>query len=41
MGDALGTYVYEGDIDNAKLTKNGVTVEETAKAKTPRVTFFD
>ena len=41
MGDAPGTYVYEGDIDNAKLTKNGVTVEETAKAKTPRVTFFD
>ena len=41
MGDAPGTYVYAGDIDNAKLAKNGVTVEETAKAKTPRVTFFD
>lgn len=41
MGEAPGTYVYAGDIDNAKLTKNGVTVEETAKAKTPRVTFFD
>lgn len=41
LGDAPGTYIYEGDIDNAKLTKNGVTIEATAKAKTPRVTFFD
>lgn len=40
QGDAPGTYVYEGDIDNKKLTKNGVTVQDTAKAKTPRVTFF-
>lgn len=41
MGDAPGTYVYVGDIDNAKLAKNGVTVADEAKAKTPRVTFFD
>ena len=41
MGDAPGTYVYQGSIDSAKVTANGVTVEETAKAATPRVTFFD
>ena len=41
MGDAPGTYVYQGSIDNKKLTENGVTVEATAKAATPRVTFFD
>lgn len=41
MGDAPGTYVYVGDIDKAKLTKNGISVEATAKAATPRVTFFD
>lgn len=40
-GDATGTYVYEGDIDNKKLTENGVTVSDTAKAKIPRVTFWD
>lgn len=41
MGDAPGTYVYQGSIDNSKLTANEVTVEATAKAATPRVTFFD
>lgn len=41
QGDAPGTYVYQGDIDNKKLTENGVTVQDTAKAKTPRVTFWD
>ena len=41
MGDAPGTYVYQGSIDSAKVTANGVTVEATAKAATPRVTFFD
>ena len=40
-GDAPGTYIYEGSIDNAKLTATGVTVSEEAKAATPRVTFFD
>lgn len=40
-GDAPGTYVFEGSIDNTKLVKNGVTVSEEAKAVLPRVTFFD
>lgn len=41
MGDAPGTYVYQGSIDKAKLTANGVTVQDEAKAATTRVTFFD
>ena len=41
MGDAPGTYVYQGSIDNAKVKANGITVEATAKTATPRVTFFD
>lgn len=41
QGDAPGTYIFEGSIDNAKLTENGVTVSAEAKAATPRVTFFD
>lgn len=41
QGDAPGTYIYEGSIDNAKLTETGVTVSDEAKAATPRVTFFD
>ena len=41
QGDAPGTYVYQGSIDNEKVKANGVTVEATAKAATPRVTFFD
>lgn len=41
QGDAAGTYVYQGDIDNAKLTETGVTVSEEAKTATPRVTFWD
>jgi len=41
QGDAPGTYVYQGSIDNAKLTEAGVTVSDEAKAATPRVTFFD
>ena len=40
-GDAPGTYIYEGSIDNKKLTATGVNVGELAKAATPRVTFFD
>lgn len=40
-GDAPGTYIYEGSIDNAKVTENGVTVSAEAKSATPRVTFFD
>ena len=41
QGDAPGTYIYEGSIDNTKLTENGVTVSAEAKGATPRVTFFD
>jgi len=41
QGDAPGTYIYEGAIDNKKLTEAGVTVSAAAKAATPRVTFFD
>lgn len=41
MGDAPGTYVYQGSIDKTKVTANGVTVTDEAKAATPRVTFFD
>lgn len=41
MGDAPGTYVYQGSIDKTKVTENGVTVTDEAKAATPRVTFFD
>ena len=41
QGDAPGTYIYEGSIDNKKLTDAGVTVSAEAKAATPRVTFFD
>ena len=40
-GDAPGTYIFEGSIDNKKLTELGVTVGDEAKAATPRVTFFD
>lgn len=41
QGDAPGTYIFEGSIDNKKLTELGVTVSDEAKAATPRVTFFD
>lgn len=41
QGDDAGTYIFEGSIDNAKLTEAGVTVSDAAKAATPRVTFFD
>lgn len=40
-GDAPGTYIYAGSIDNKKLTGSGVNVGAEAKAATPRVTFFD
>lgn len=40
-GAAPGTYVFEGSIDNTKLTKNSVAVSAEAKAVLPRVTFFD
>ena len=40
-GDAPGTYIYEGSIDNKKLKEAEENVGEMAKAATPRVTFFD
>ena len=40
-GDAPGTYVYEGTIDDAKVKANSITVTAEAKAATPRVTFFE
>lgn len=41
QGDAPGTYIFEGSIDNKKLTETEVTVSAEAKTATPRVTFFD
>ena len=41
QGDAPGTFIFEGSIDNKRLTASGVTVSSEAKAATPRVTFFD
>lgn len=41
QGDAPGTIVYEGSLDETKITANGITVASAAKAATPRVTFFD
>ena len=40
MGDAPATYVFEGSLDSAKITANGVSIDSTAKQATPRVTFF-
>ena len=40
-GDATATVVFEGTLDNAKLTANGITVDPDAKSATPRVTFMD
>lgn len=40
-GKAPGTYIFEGSIDNTKIKNIGVTIATTAKAATPRVTFFD
>ena len=41
QGDAPGTLIFEGSIDNKKLAEAGVTVSEAAKTATPRVTFWD
>ena len=40
QGDAPGVYIYEGAIDSAKVTANGISVTADAKAAVPRVTFF-
>lgn len=39
-GDAAGTYVYVGCLDEAKITANGVTIAAAAKTATPKVTFY-
>lgn len=39
-GDEVVAAVYAGTIDNAKLTKLGVTIPSDVKAKFPRVTFM-
>lgn len=41
LGEAPGTYIFEGSVDVTKLTANGITVDPTAKAVLPRVTFFE
>lgn len=40
QGDAPGTYVYEGTIDPAKLTANGITIDDAAKSAMPNVRIF-
>ena len=40
MGDAPATYIYEGVIDGAKLAEAEIEISATAKAATPKVTFF-
>lgn len=41
QGDAPGTIIYEGSINESRVNSNGITVNASAKAATPRVTFFD
>lgn len=41
QGDAPGTYVFAGSLDESVIKENGITVQSTAKAATPRVTFFE
>lgn len=38
-GDAPGTIVIHGFVDNAKLVKNGITVTAEAMGAIPQVTF--
>lgn len=40
QGDAPGTYVYEGVLDPAKLTANGITLTAAAKAAMPNVQIY-
>lgn len=39
-GDAPGTLIFEGSVNVAKLTTNGITISDAVKAALPRVTFF-
>lgn len=40
QGDAAGTYVFAGSLDESVINANGINVTAEAKAATPRVTFF-
>ena len=40
MGDAPGTYVYQGTIDYEKVKNLSPTITEAARKATPRVTFY-
>lgn len=40
LGDAAGTYVYEGVIDPVKLTANSITISAAAKAAMPNVQIY-
>ena len=40
QGDAAGTYVFAGSLDESVIKANGINVTAEAKAATPRVTFF-
>lgn len=40
-GDEPVSLVYEGAVDNKKLSKNGITVSDLTKTALPRITFFD
>ena len=40
LGDAPGTYVYEGILDPAKLTANSITITDAAKAAMPNVQIY-
>lgn len=41
QGDAPGTYVFDGVLDGAKLTANGITIAAAARAATPNVTIYE
>lgn len=40
LGDAPGTYIYEGVLDPAKLTANSITITDAAKAAMPNVQIY-
>lgn len=40
MGDAPGTYVYQGTIDWEKVKTLSPTIADAARKATPRVTFY-
>ena len=40
QGDAAGTYVFAGSLDESVIKANGINVTAEAKSATPRVTFF-